>query len=152
MKKLTILAVFAVFMCSGASLLSQETKEQPAVKSMKGYLVDQMCAKNMVKKGPEEAMMKAAKHTKSCALDESCEESGYGLISEGKWFKFDDKGNKQAVALLNKTERKNDIMVEVKGNHDGETFNVTSIKEVPDNSKYKPKEEKKSDTKTDSMQ
>jgi hypothetical protein len=152
MKKLAIFAVIAIFACSSGTALSQESKDKPMPHSMKGYLVDHMCATNMVKKGPEEAMLKAAKHTRSCALDETCMESGYGIMSQGKWYKFDDKGNKEALALLQKTKSKNDIMVEVTGLHKGDTFDVKTIKQVKDDTKYKPKEEtKKSDMKMDDM-
>ena len=128
MKKLTILALLSCFILTG--VLAQEKNEKPISHSMKGYLVDKMCATGMAKKAPEEAMAKAAKHTKSCALEESCMESGFGLISEGKWYKFDDAGDKLAIAWLKKTDKKNDLMVEVRGTHDGDVLNVASLKEV----------------------
>jgi hypothetical protein len=106
----------------------------------------------MVKKSPEEAMAKAAKHTKSCALEESCMESGYGLISEGKWYKFDDAGDKLALAWLKKTDKKNDLMVEVSGTHDGDILKVASLKEVKASSmkkEMKHEEMKKDEMKKD---
>jgi hypothetical protein len=128
MKKLLIFAVFAVFGYV-ASTSAQENKEMKGMQhSMKGYLVDKMCASGMVKKAPEEAMKKAAKHTKACALEEGCKESGYGIVTNGKFFKFDENGDKQAVAFLNKTSLKSDIFVEVSGMHEGETMKVSSIK------------------------
>ncbi len=128
MKKLTILALLSCLVLTSA--LAQEKKEKYMSHSMKGYLVDKMCATGMAKKAPEEAMAKAAKHTKSCALEESCMESGFGLISEGKWYKFDDGGDKLALAWLKKTDKKNDLMVEVSGTHDGDILKVASLKEV----------------------
>ena len=56
-------------------------------------------------------------------------ESGYGLVMNGKFFKFDESGDKQAVAFLHKTNLKNDIFVEVAGVHEGEIMRVASIKE-----------------------
>ena len=110
--------------------VAQEKMDKATSHTMKGYLVDKMCAIGMAKKAPDEAMAKAAKHTKSCALEESCQESGFGLMSDGIWYKFDDNGDKQALALLNKTEKKTEIMVAVTGTHDGDILKVTSIKEV----------------------
>jgi hypothetical protein len=129
MKKLQIFVLLS-FLFASISLFAQDKMDKPTSHTMKGYLVDKMCATGMAKKAPDEAMAKAAKHTKSCALEESCSESGYGLMSEGHWYKFDDAGDKKALALLNKTEKKNEIMVAVTGTHDGDIFNVTSIKEV----------------------
>ena len=111
-----------------------------------------MCATGMVKKSPEEAMAKAAKHTTSCALEESCMESGFGLISEGMWYKFDDAGDKQALAWLKKTDKKNDLMVEVSGTHDGDIIMVASLKEVKASSmkkEMKHEEMKKDEMKKD---
>jgi hypothetical protein len=147
MKKLTILTLLLFLALAGASTFAQEKKEKPMSHAMKGYLVDKMCATGMAKKSPEEAMAKAAKHTKSCALEESCVESGYGLISEGKWYKFDDAGDKQALAWLKKTDKKNELMVEVTGTHEGDIFNVISLKDVK--ATGAKKEMKKEDTKKD---
>jgi len=150
MKKLTTLALLSCFVLTSA--LAQEKKEKPMSHSMKGYLVDKMCATGMVKKSPEEAMAKAAKHTTSCALEESCMESGFGLISEGEWYKFDDAGDKQALAWLKKTDKKNDLMVEVRGTHDGDIIMVASLKEVKASSmkkEMKHEEMKKDEMKKD---
>jgi hypothetical protein len=65
------------------------------------------------------------------------------------WYKFDDNGDKQALALLKKTEKSNEIMVAVTGTHDGEIFKVTSIKEVK--SEGTKKEMKKMQPKPDEM-
>jgi hypothetical protein len=152
MKKLTILTLLFFLALAGASAFAGEKKEKPMSHAMKGYLVDKMCATGMAKKSPEEAMAKAAKHTKSCALEESCVESGFGLISEGKWYKFDDAGDKQALAWLKKTDKKNELMVEVTGTHDGDIFNVVSLKDVKATGvkkEMKHDEMKKEDTKKD---
>ena len=148
MKKLTLLTLLVFLALAGASASAQEKKEKPH--AMKGYLVDKMCAVGMAKKSPEEAMAKAAKHTKSCALEESCVESGFGLISDGKWYKFDDAGDKQALAWLNKTDKKNELMVEVTGTHDGDVFDVVSLKDAKAagvKKEMKHDEMKKEDTK-----
>ncbi|MGA9406613.1 MAG: hypothetical protein WBW71_05720 [Bacteroidota bacterium] len=130
MKKPSIRLFLSLFFLASISLFAQDKMEKGSSHTMKGYLVDKMCAIGMAKKSPEEAMAKAAKHTKSCALEESCQESGYGLMSAGVWYKFDDNGDKQALALLQKTQKKNDITVAVTGTRDGDIFKVTSIKEI----------------------
>jgi hypothetical protein len=130
MKKLSTRLFLSLVFLTSISLFAQEKMDKATSHTMKGYLVDKMCAVGMAKKAPDEAMAKAAKHTKSCALEESCQESGFGLMSDGIWYKFDDNGDKQALALLNKTEKKSEIMVAVTGTHDGDILKVTSIKEV----------------------
>ena len=149
MRKLPIRLLVSLFFLTSISLLAQDKMDKSTSHTMKGYLVDKMCATGMAKKAPDEAMAKAAKHTKSCALEESCQESGFGLMSAGMFYKFDDNGDKQALALLKKTEKSNDIMVTVTGMHEGDVFKVASIKEVKsENSK---KETKKMQPKMDEM-
>jgi len=109
MKRTALLALFCLLFSAAFVASAQETKDKPMTHSMKGYLVDKMCATGMAKKAPDEAMAKAAKHTKSCALEESCFDSGYGLMSEGKWYKFDDAGDKLALGWLKKTEKKDKL-------------------------------------------
>ncbi|MEW6509331.1 MAG: hypothetical protein AB1428_00070 [Bacteroidota bacterium] len=105
------------------------TAQTPAkVTTLKGYVVDQMCAKNMAKK--ENVMEKAAGHTKECALEESCAESGYGIFSEGKYYKFDDKGSVRAKDLIEKSKREKELAFEASGTLSGGTFTVTSLKET----------------------
>ncbi len=149
MRKLPIRLLVSLFFVTSISLLAQDKTDKSTSHTMKGYLVDKMCAIGIAKKAPDEAMAKAAKHTKSCALEESCQESGFGLISGGMWYKFDDNGDKQALALLKKTEKSNEIMVAVTGIQDGDIFKVTSIKEVK--SIGSKKEMKKMQPKQDGM-
>ena len=149
MKNLPLRLLLTLFLLSSISLFAQEKMDKSTSHTMKGYLVDKMCATGMAKKAPDEAMAKAEKHTKSCALEESCQESGFGLMSAGIWYKFDDNGDKQALALLKKTEKTNAIMVSVTGTHDGDIFKVTSIKEVKAESGKK--EMKKTQPKPDDM-
>ena len=149
MKSAALLAVFALLLTSSLLTQAQEKKDMSMTHTMKGYLVDKMCATGMVKKAPEEAMAKAAKHTKNCALDESCVESGFGLVYDGKWIKFDEAGDKKAVAWLKKIDKKNDLMVEVTGTHDGDLFKVASIKEIK--TEGTKKEMKNSEKKHDDM-
>jgi len=67
-----------------------------------------------------------ASHTKKCAI--GCAKSGYALVtSDGKFLKFDEKGNAKALAALKATSKENDLKATVEGTMDGEVLNVTSI-------------------------
>lgn len=138
MKNLMLLLVAAVLVSS--TLFAQEKLGTPAkvkdaaVKVEKanmwhGYVVDAMCAKGMTKKGPESAMKSAASHTRECALNEECAASGFGIFTDGKYVKFDEAGDKQALEMLNNTKTEKAIMVMVTGKMEGEKLAVTSISE-----------------------
>jgi hypothetical protein len=125
----------------------EEKKEAAAAKeegksvTMKGYVVDAMCAKGIAKK--ENMMEKAAAHTKECALEEACSATGYGLFSEGKWFKFDDAGDKQAKAMIEKSKAEKGLAFEVTGKLEGDKFAVASLKETKIAKEVKKKTESK---------
>ncbi len=108
----------------------QKMEQAPAAHSMKGYLVDQMCGKKMPKAGPEKAMEKARKHTRDCALMDDCAASGYGLVSGGKFYPFDEAGSKQAAEYLKNTKKKSALEVEVVGTMNGDNINVQAIHDV----------------------
>jgi hypothetical protein len=131
-------AVAALLVCVALISVAQETtvterkqksvaKAGEGVTTMTGYVVDAMCAKGMLKK--TDVMARAAKHSKACALEEECSASGYGLLSAAKWYKFDDDGDKQAMELIQKSSKENDIMVEVSGKMKDDRFVLASIKE-----------------------
>ena len=130
MRKLPARLLVSLFFLTSFTMLAQDKMDKSSSHTMKGYLVDNACGTGMAKKAPDEAMAEAAKHEKSCALKEGCQDSGFGLMSEGVFYKFDDNGAKKALALMKKTKKKNEIMVAVVGNHDGDILKVTSIKEV----------------------
>ncbi|HTR81573.1 MAG TPA: hypothetical protein VMM58_08075 [Bacteroidota bacterium] len=152
MNKTAILLLLCVFSFSLVSV-AQDKKMKSGTHSMTGYLVDKMCATGMAKKDSAEAMAKAEKHTKSCALEDECQASGYGLMSEGKWYKFDDKGDKLALEWLNKTTEKNHLLVEVTGTHDGDIFKVKSLKglKAAGSEMEMKKDSKQDDMKMDNM-
>lgn len=89
-----------------------------------GYLMDKMCAE-----AHKDDMGEMAKtHTTECAL--KCQKSGFGMVSDGKWYSFDAKGQTKAAAILKKTKTDKGVMVEVVGTAAGDTITVSSIKEV----------------------
>lgn len=81
-----------------------------------GTLMDQMCAKS---KDP-------VKHTRQCAI--SCAKNGYGLVtSDGKFLKFDEKGNEKALAALKASKKENDLKATVTGEVHGDMIHVDSV-------------------------
>lgn len=107
---------------------ARQAEAKAKATTLHGYVVDQMCAKNMAKKS--NPMELAAKHTKECALEEACAASGYGIFYEnGKWVKFDDNGDKLAKAMIEKTKKEKDIMADVTGEMQGDRFVVASLVE-----------------------
>ncbi len=133
MKKNTWYRTVAVLVFACFSLFAQEKSEKMHSETIKGYLMDGMCATMAVSKGPEIAMAKAAKHSKSCALEDDCVASGYGVMSDGKFIKFDKNGDKKALTFVKKTDKQNHIMIEVTGTKEKDNFKVSSIKEIADN-------------------
>jgi len=66
-------------------------------------------------------------HTRACAL--KCEASGYGVItSDKKFLKFDATGNKEIVAALKASDKKDHLRADVTGDVQGDTLKVTSVK------------------------
>src|SRR5262249_44838534 len=74
-----------------------------------GYLIDNACAGAHVKDA--DFADKVKKHSRSCALMDSCLKSGYAIYSESKLYKFDEEGNKTVADLLKDSETKNGVMV-----------------------------------------
>jgi hypothetical protein len=67
-----------------------------------------------------------ADHTRKCAM--ACAKSGYGLVlSDGKFVKFDEAGDSQALAALKASSKEKDLKATVNGTMDGEIIKVTSI-------------------------
>jgi len=81
-------------------------------------LVDVNCS-TKVKDNPDA-------HTRDCAL--RCASSGYGIwTADGKYLKFDAEGSKKAQALLQGSDRKDHLRVDVSGEMVDGALKVTSI-------------------------
>src|SRR4051794_32931070 len=77
-----------------------------------GTVVDVMCKSNDL-----------ASHTTKCAL--SCAKGGYGLVlADGKFVKFNEKGNARALAALKATAKEKDLKAKVSGSLDGDVIQV----------------------------
>jgi hypothetical protein len=126
--------VVVMLVCFGVAAFAQEKKSETMKQAnsdmvkLHGYVVDQMCAKGMAKKG--NPMERAAKHTKECALEEACAASGFGVFyGDNKWIKFDENGDKLAKAMFEKSKKDKDFMVDVSGEMKGDRLVVASLSE-----------------------
>ena len=117
----------------GASLAVAQEKSTPpeATKTWSGYLVDKNCGTMIGKKEKTKAMEMGKKHSVACGLDEACMASGYGIIHEGTFVKFDEAGDAMAAKYLKGLSKKNDVLVTVSGSLEGEILHVTKIGDEP---------------------
>lgn len=82
-------------------------------------IVDTQCS-TKVKTDPDS-------HTRDCAL--TCAKSGFGILDkDGNYLKFDDKGNQEALKLLQSTSKKDHLRVSVTGSKQGGVIHVQSVK------------------------
>jgi hypothetical protein len=66
-------------------------------------------------------------HTRACAM--TCAKSGFGIFDkDGTYLKFDEKGNQEAMKLLQNTDKKDHLRVNVSGTKSGDTIQVQSLK------------------------
>ena len=106
-----------------------------STETVKGILMDQMCS------GKAELRISGATgllvggrivaeaHTKECALMPECQKSGYGVYtSDNKFLKFDQAGNRKALAAIKASQKLDDFEVEVTGEIQGDTIKVASLK------------------------
>lgn len=83
-----------------------------------GYLMDTMCAASRLDK--------ASSHTIECM--KRCKQSGFGLVTqEGKYIKFDEKGNIKALNELERTGKQDELLVKVTGEMRGGMIRVESV-------------------------
>lgn len=66
-------------------------------------------------------------HTRACAMQ--CAKGGFGILTkDGQYLKLDDNGNKEALKLLESSDKKDHIRVNVSGEVKGDTIAVKSVK------------------------
>jgi hypothetical protein len=75
----------------------------------KGTLIDVMCGAEV--KTQEDADT----HSRKCGLMKSCVASGYGIVVDGKFHKFDAEGSKKAEAIFRGTTKEDHIAATVDG-------------------------------------
>ena len=116
------LLVIAVSLAFAAMLYAQSSQ---AVK-VTGYLIDNACAGSA-----KDLATRAKGHSTSCALMDSCETSGYSVVTEdNKRYKLAGKGDGLAAELLKGTKTTKGVKVEVEGNYNGSELDVTKLTEV----------------------
>ena len=93
--------------------------------AVEGHLVGVKRSARIMKEEAEAAEA----HTKDCALAPDCKSSGYGIVtSDGKFYKFDDDGDRMAADfLVVAVHRDNDISVVVNGSVKGDKITVVAI-------------------------
>lgn len=106
-----------------ASILALGLLAAPALAATKSFtnvsVVDVKCSQK-VAANPDA-------HTRSCAL--ICAKSGYGILTADKKFiKFDADGNAKIVKELKESNETDHLRVDVKGEVQGDTLKVDSIK------------------------
>jgi hypothetical protein len=140
---IALLASIAVTALAQDKTMDDKKSESKST-TLHGYVVDQMCAKGMAKKS--DPMVRAAKHSKECALEEACAASGFGLFyGDNKWVKFDENGDKLAKEMFEKSKKNKDFMADVTGEMKDDKFAVASLKESKMESEDMKKPMKKED-------
>lgn len=120
MKRVHLICFTCVFSClllAGSMLVlaGQETKT--------GVVMDAACGARVAANAE-----KTAKHTVACALMESCKASGFGLILEGRFLKFDPAGDEQALKLLEAAKVRENFRAEVTGEFSEDDIKVSAMK------------------------
>lgn len=87
-----------------------------AAETFSGTLIDSSC----------KGMGDISAHGRECAL--MCSKHGYGLITaDGKFLKFDEGGNAQALALLKSSTKEKDLKATATGDLEGTTLRIKTI-------------------------
>lgn len=129
MKRILCLVMFAAVSCSAAA----------AAENIKGILIDEKCSgkADLRISGAtgllEGGRIVAEAHTKECLLMPECQKSGYGIYTnDSRYLKFDEAGNRKALALIKESKKLDDFEIEIVGEVKGDTVKVTSIKLLPE--------------------
>ena len=86
-----------------------------SAETFSGTVVDVMCRTKDL-----------ASHTRECAIQ--CSRGGYGLVTaDGKFLKFDEKGNARILGLLKKSAKEKDLKAKVTGTADGDVIKVEAL-------------------------
>lgn len=130
MQKLSGLFILPGLVCAFVALA-------PAA-DIKGVLMDQMCSgkADLRISGATGTLVGgrivAEAHTKECLLMPQCQKSGYGVYtSDNKFLKFDEAGNRKALAAIKASTKLDDFEVEVTGEIKDDTIKVATLKILP---------------------
>lgn len=92
-----------------------------------GYIIDNACS---ARASSDNGAEKVKNHTVKCAMMPACAKSGYAVFADGKLYKLDEEGNKQAADILKNTKAEKGVQVSVEGEISGDTIKVSKISEV----------------------
>ena len=109
-----VVKMLALFAAVALPLFAAEAKSFQNVS-----LVDLNCSKKAAVASDPDS------HTRDCAL--MCAKSGYGVMVDGKYYKFDAAGSAKALAALKASSKKDHLRVNVSGQLDGDTLTVESL-------------------------
>jgi hypothetical protein len=105
---------------------------------VKGILMDQMCSgKADLRISGATGLLVGGRivaeaHTRECLLMPECQKSGYGVYtSDNKFLKFDEAGNRKALAAVKASSKLDGFEVEITGEVKGDTIKVVSLKVLP---------------------
>jgi hypothetical protein len=102
---------------------------------IKGIMMDQMCSgkADLRISGATGTLVGgrivAEAHTRECLMMPECQKSGFGVYTaDNKFLKFDEAGNRKALAAIKASTKLDDFEVEVTGEVKGDTIKVVSLK------------------------
>jgi hypothetical protein len=130
MTRLAPLLVFMTLPCASAVVAHAE--------DFKGILIDSKCSgtADLRISGATGLLVGgrivAEAHTRECLVMPECEKSGYGIYtSDNKFLKFDEAGNRKALAAIKASAKLDDFEVEVNGEVKGDTIRIATLKLLP---------------------
>lgn len=108
------------------------TSSAARTEALEGYVVDLICLRRFPR---DELLERARAHTRACALDGHCIESGYGLVGEdGRLSLLDPAATPQVVTAVQESPRSHGIRVRVTREQQGEEMHTARVEEVPSGS------------------
>jgi hypothetical protein len=116
MKKITLSLVFVLLILS-STLFAHDRKV--------GILIDAVCGSRLAGSSED-----AKAHEVACSLKEACASAGFGVIVEGKFYKFDEMGDKLAAAILKTTDKKSNVRVRVDAHFDREVISPAILETI----------------------
>ena len=95
---------------------------------IEGYVVDLACIRHYPQ---SEILQRAEQHTRHCALEGHCAESGYGLVdSSGRVAALDPEATARVLELVRNSHRENGIRLRVQRETQGSEMKTVSVEEI----------------------
>jgi hypothetical protein len=110
----------------GMSLGLLQSAEPEQETEYVGILLPKLCAARF-----PELLPHAGEHSLACAVYPHCYESGYGIVMEDKFYRFDERGDDLARRIVVTLHAQQDVQVVVRGVLETGTLKATAISEKP---------------------